>query len=142
MKLSVPLLLALSVSLAFCLCITPPWDCTDSDGDGVCDKDESTTTIPSMPDDRLSCEAQGGIWGRVGPISVERCNLPTRDLGRPCSSQAECEGACTADLNEDERERAATGVLYKNGTCTAWRITTGCQAMVEDGRVIGVICLD
>lgn len=116
-------------------CISAPPNPGCKDGNGLCGTN-------ATPDNKKSCEAAGGIWGRIGLIQEERCNLLTRDVGKTCSGQGECEGACIADLTEDEKEKAATGVLHKNGTCTAWRIVTGCQAMVEDGKVMGVVCLD
>ena len=103
-------------------------------------KEKKDTIIPK---DKESCEAQGGIWGKVGLSSEEVCNLPTSDAGKECSDSDECEGSCIAELSEEDWDKAEQGiVVYTKGKCTAWKITVGCSAFVENGKVEGILCVD
>ncbi|MEK6852565.1 MAG: hypothetical protein AABX59_01670, partial [Nanoarchaeota archaeon] len=81
--------------------------------------------------DKESCEAVGGDWGRIGLRLDEICNLPTSDAGKKCTDSDQCEGSCIGE-SEDST----------SGTCTAWTITVGCHAFVEDGKVRGILCVD
>ena len=98
--------------------------------------------ITTTPTDKESCEALGGIWGRVGLSLNEECNLPTSDAGKECSDSDDCEGSCIAELSKEDQDKARQGVVYTKGKCTAWKITLGCQAFVEDGKVRGILCVD
>jgi len=96
----------------------------------------------TAPSDRESCEALGGQWGRLGLAPEEECNLPTSDAGKVCSDWDDCEGACIAELSQDDLDNAPEVVVYTEGKCSAWRIIVGCHAFVEDGRVHGILCVD
>ncbi len=98
--------------------------------------------VDATPVDKGSCEALGGRWGGIGLSPEESCNLPTSDADRECSGSGECEGSCIARLSEEDWDRAVNGVVYTKGKCSAWKITVGCQAFVEDGRVEGILCVD
>lgn len=94
------------------------------------------------PKDKKSCEALGGKWGTVGLHLEEVCNLPTSDAGKICSGSSECEGSCIAEQSNEDREKAESGIIYTKGKCTAWKITVGCHAFVENGKVEGILCAD
>jgi len=96
----------------------------------------------TTPTDKGSCEALGGRWGRIGLWLEERCNLPTSDAGEECCDSSQCVGACIAELSQEDFDRAPAGVVYTKGRCSAWRITVGCHAFVEDGKVYGIMCAD
>jgi len=82
---------------------------------------------------KISCNARGCSWGKIGSYSGESCNLPTSDAGKECSGFNECEGACIAELSKEDLGKAMRRVvLYTKGKCTAWKITVGCQPFVED----------
>lgn len=97
---------------------------------------------PIIPKDKESCEAQGGKWGNIGLSPEDVCNLPTSDAGKECSDSDECEGSCIAELSKRDWDKAVYGVVYTKGKCTAWKITVGCHAFVEDGKVEGILCVD
>jgi len=96
--------------------------------------------------DRETCEAKNGEWGRVGLKLTEVCNLPTADAGKICSDKSDCEGDCLAELSEADYEKltknAGKEVIVTKGKCTAWKLTPGCQAYVQNGRVDGIFCGD
>ena len=96
----------------------------------------------SAPTDKESCEALGGHWGRIGLSLEEKCNLPTSDAGEECCDSDDCVGACIAELSQEDLDKAPQGVVYTKGRCSAWRITVGCHAFVEEGKVYGIMCAD
>jgi hypothetical protein len=102
------------------------------------------TPTPEIPQDKASCEALGGRWGRIGLGPREQCNLPAVDAGMTCSDSDECEGMCLADLDEEEMDRVSRQgkELRTTGQCAAWRIVVGCLAVVEDGSVSSILCID
>ncbi|MBI4094880.1 MAG: hypothetical protein HY435_01655 [Candidatus Liptonbacteria bacterium] len=91
---------------------------------------------------KAQCETAGGEWGQFGATKVEQCNYPTRDAGKACRSSDECEGDCFAELTEGEKVRVASGEeIRKTGRCTARTLDIfGCNAHVEGGIVIGILC--
>ncbi len=98
----------------------------------------------NIPQDKETCEVQGGEWGRFGLTIKEQCNLPTSDAGKTCSNQNECEGACIVELSEEEQDRVTkqNEVIETNGKCTPWLFTYDCNAYVKDGKVDSIICAD
>jgi len=93
--------------------------------------------------ERYECESAGGRWGTVGLNPDEVCNMPTSDAGKECLSSAECEGDCIARLTDDEMEQVMGGQPVEHtGECSAWKLTVGCLAYVEDGRVDAIACVD
>ena len=97
-----------------------------------------------LPKDESACEQAGGKWGKSGLASTEQCNLPTSDAGKVCSAFSECEGLCLADLPREQWEsltRTRTPIPAQ-GKCAPWRVTVGCVAIVENGMVRGILCVD
>lgn len=105
-------------------------------------EERPTPVITTTPTDKESCEALGGRWGTIGLQPEEECNLPTSDAGKECSDWGDCEGACIADLSQEDLEEAPEGVVHTKGKCSASKIVVGCHAFVEDGKVYGILCVD
>jgi hypothetical protein len=103
-----------------------------------------TESVIDIPKDQAACEAQGGKWGRIGLAPRDECNLPTSDAGQICSDSSQCEGACVADLSRADYDRVAKNkvIILSTGKCTPWRIVVGCLAVVTDGKVNGIMCID
>jgi hypothetical protein len=103
-----------------------------------------TKSVIDIPKDQAACEAQGGKWGRIGLAPREECNLPTTDAGKVCSDSSECEGMCVANLSREDYDRVTKNrvVIDAKGKCTPWRIVVGCLAIVTDGKVNGILCID
>lgn len=87
--------------------------------------------LPSLPENREECLAQGGKWGRIGLSEFEKCNLKTSDLGKKCTDSSQCQGSCLGE-----------GTFSRAGKCSEWRITVGCHYFVSDGNVEGQLCAD
>ena len=111
------------------------------EGCGITNQPASRNNIP---EDKETCEAQKGEWGRFGLSIKEQCNLPTSDAGKTCSNQDECEGACLVDLSQEGQDRVTEQkeIIETNGRCTSWLFTYGCNAYVEDGKVAEILCTD
>lgn len=99
----------------------------------------------NVPQDKETCEAKKGQWGRSGLTLREQCNLPTSDAGKTCRNQEECEGTCIADLSQEEQDRIINQkeIIETNGRCTSWLLMAGtCEGYVKDGKVDGILCVD
>jgi len=95
------------------------------------------------PDTESACKRTGGEWGPAGLSGQPMCTLITHDAGQVCGDSGECEGACLADLTPtQESEVEKTGKLEVLGKCTARSPQFGCQALVKEGFVTGVLCVD
>ena len=53
-----------------------------------------TVENPERAAHYAACIAAGGRWGVHGMMALELCDRPTRDAGRRCTSDADCEGPC------------------------------------------------
>lgn len=96
-----------------------------------------------LREDKESCEAKGGQWGKIGIRPKEECNLPTLDSGKECTGSEDCEGLCLADLSQEEWQNVRRGfAIESKGKCASWKITVGCHPFVQDGKVESIICVD
>lgn len=90
------------------------------------------------------CARVGGRWGPAGLFPKPICRVPTRDGGRVCADDGECEGSCLAALTQAQREQVvrARQKLPTLGQCTPAVPVFGCQAVVRQGWVTGILCRD
>ncbi len=105
----------------------------DSADGGVGDTAGDSALTPSTADE---CAQRGGTWRRAGIMKLEVCDMPTRDAGKACRSDSECESVCVAAEGADH-SGPVTGQCYKSN------ITVGtCLTLVEDGRIAQAQCAD
>ena len=99
---------------------------------------------PRWPNQRLgraevaSCIAQGGYESRTA-FGYPICQKRYADAGQVCANDADCLGGCL-----DERPEAADlkiGVAA-TGRCETESYTPGCYAIIDDGKVKNVLCID
>jgi hypothetical protein len=97
-----------------------------------------------IPETEAQCREFGGRWGPVGIFPQPICRVPTRDGGRTCGDNDECEGMCLADLTPAERDRLRRErvTLSKLGHCTPYLQVFGCLPIVKKGQVTGLTCRD
>jgi hypothetical protein len=109
-----------------------------------CGKTSQPACRDDIPQDKETCEAEAGAWGRLGLSQDERCNPATSDAGKTCSNQNECESACLADLTQEEQNRIIDQkeIVETDGSCTSRLLIYGCNAYVNDGKVDGILCVD
>ena len=85
------------------------------------------------------CRAAGGEWSRFGVhdhlCGIYSCAARTKDAGRPCRNRSECEHLC---VTTSPPRLGAEAV----GECTAVRTTFGCFTHVNEGKIVGRVCVD
>lgn len=75
---------------------------------------------------QLKCERQGGNWGKAGASSARACIKRTRDSGKQCRKQSDCDSVC----------------LARSGTCAPVKPLFGCNEILQnDGRRV-TLCVE
>lgn len=89
--------------------------------------------------DQQKCLNIGGKWLRLGnsPLPPKKeCLLPTKDKGRACSSDTDCESVCVSK----EKIKISQPV---QGKCYDWNNIRGqCLNRINHGLSLGEICSD
>lgn len=83
------------------------------------------THVPSSPEE-AKCLKSGGVWATAGKGSAMACVKPTRDAGKACTKQSQCEGFC----------------LARSGTCAPITPMFGCNDILQDDGRRVTLCLD
>jgi hypothetical protein len=93
-------------------------------------------TRPRQSSPAAQCRAQGGQYQQLCR-SQSYCVVRYRDAGRPCQDGSQCQGGrCDFHGTPPPDGRRATGA------CIARTDPCSCTAEVEDGHVIGLLCLE
>lgn len=80
---------------------------------------------PSSPEE-ARCLKSGGTWATAGDSGARACVTLTRDAGKSCTRQSQCQGYC----------------LARSGTCAPITPMFGCNDILQDdGREVK-LCLD
>ncbi|MCU0800213.1 MAG: hypothetical protein MUD11_00310 [Rhodobacteraceae bacterium] len=74
----------------------------------------------------LACIRRGGLWSRVGAGEGRSCVRPTRDAGKRCDADRDCQGVC----------------LARSGTCAPVDPLFGCNDVLQDDGRRMTLCLD
>ena len=91
---------------------------------------EPAATAPVAPARTVSaaektCIRQGGTWGPAGKAG-ETCTKLTKDSGKQCDAESDCEGYC----------------LARSRTCAPFTPMFGCNEILQDNGVQVTLCLD
>src|SRR3989338_51308 len=78
-----------------------------------------------MTPEEQACFEKGGLWGAVGSGGTA-CMYPTRDAGKQCRKESDCDGYC----------------LARSGTCAPYPPMFGCNEIVQDDGVVVTLCID
>lgn len=78
-----------------------------------------------MTPEEQACFEKGGLWGAVGSGGTA-CMYPTRDAGKQCRKESDCDGYC----------------LARSGTCAPYTPMFGCNEIVQDDGVVVTLCID
>jgi hypothetical protein len=74
----------------------------------------------------LACQRRGGQWARIGEGNARSCLRRTRDAGKRCDADRDCQGVC----------------LARSGTCAPVDPLFGCnEVLQDDGRRMN-LCLN
>jgi hypothetical protein len=119
--LAPPLFLLFGLAVAACCKKTPPPATVAS---------AAQTSAPAAggpPTTREGCDACQGKWGRHGLADVESCICKTKDGGKECRDEADCE----AQFVVVEKGSPPTG--HWKGRCAEYATTFGCHRFVPKG---------
>jgi hypothetical protein len=76
--------------------------------------------------EQIKCEKKGGSWSRIGKSQSRTCVQRTRDAGKQCRRDRDCDGVC----------------LARSGTCAPVNPLFGCNEVVQDDGRRMTLCLD
>ena len=107
--------------------------------DPIADEHPPDQSVPGAPEpappvepgapksaEQTLCEKTGGQWSVAGKSGAYSCVKPTRDSGKVCTRQGDCQGMC----------------LARSGTCAPFMPLFGCNEILErDGRRV-TLCID
>ena len=81
---------------------------------------------PPKPPEQLLCEGGGGLWSEAGLEGIKTCVQRTRDAGKSCKRESDCEGLC----------------LARSRSCAPIKPLFGCNDILQaDGRQV-TLCID
>ena len=87
--------------------------------------DAVPVVVPDPKSDKqLACEGKKGQWVRVGTLKA--CVFPTRDSGKRCDRESQCDGVC----------------LARSGTCSPVKPLYGCNEVFQDNGARVTECLE
>lgn len=109
--------------------------------------------IPSAyamkPTDKETCEIYGGIWYKGNASYPAICDLPTKDAGKTCDKNSDCESICIAVHYEGSPKEKRPTKMPKHGYCFERTKTTGnCfvyfdeEKVISNGGIVQGICED
>jgi hypothetical protein len=76
--------------------------------------------------EQILCEKRGGTWANAGKPGTKACIKRTRDAGKACKKQSNCESAC----------------LARSRTCAPVKPLFGCNEILQDDGRRVTLCID
>jgi len=85
-----------------------------------------------------ACAAKGGSWRRICLRGDWSCVMTYKDAGKTCTDGDQCESKQCRFVGD----KVPKPGMEAKGAC--WRNTDpcGCHALIEDGKVESMICID
>jgi hypothetical protein len=74
----------------------------------------------------IACDRRGGVWSRIGSGEARACVRRTRDAGKQCDADRDCQGQC----------------LARSGTCAPVDPLFGCNDVLQDDGRRMTLCLN
>ncbi len=74
----------------------------------------------------IACNRRGGTWSRIGEGNARTCVKRTRDAGKQCDADRDCQGVC----------------LARSGTCAPVDPLFGCNDVLQDDGRRMTLCLN
>lgn len=84
--------------------------------------------VPPTPKSaaQLACEKKRGSWVPVSAGTLHTCVFSTKDAGKKCTRESQCEGQC----------------LARSGTCSPLRPLLGCNEILQDNGARVTQCIE
>lgn len=90
-------------------------------------------------EERAACERAGGTMGPAGIAGRDHCTQNLPDAGKACAGPDDCIGECWLEVSDAQPPTPGTTA---EGTCQPTDNGFGCHTLVEDGVVVGTLCVD
>ncbi|MGL4321993.1 MAG: hypothetical protein ACRCS3_14135 [Paracoccaceae bacterium] len=74
----------------------------------------------------IACTRRGGVWSKIGGGEARTCLKRTRDGGKRCDADRDCQGVC----------------LARSGTCAPVDPLFGCNEILQDDGRRMTLCLN
>ncbi len=81
---------------------------------------------PPKSELQLACEKKGNRWLKIGEGEKRACVRMTRDQGKRCERESQCESVC----------------LARSGTCAPFKPMYGCNEVLQDNGARVTLCLE
>jgi hypothetical protein len=96
----------------------------------------SNATKPTTPE---ACKSCNGIWGKHGLAQVEGCLCRTKDAGKVCKTQKDCESQCVAKEEPDTEivEKGPPAKGFFLGRCHEFVSYFGCDRLLRNNDFTG-----
>lgn len=88
--------------------------------------DLAETPVTPKSELQLACEKKKGRWARVGKGEARACVFQTKDSGKRCERESQCDSVC----------------LARSGTCAPYKPMYGCNEILQDNGMRVTLCLD
>lgn len=88
--------------------------------------DLAETPVTPKSDMQLACEKKRGKWAKIGKGEARACIFQTKDGGKRCERESQCEGVC----------------LARSGTCSPFKPLYGCNEILQDNGARVTLCLE
>jgi hypothetical protein len=88
--------------------------------------DLAETPVTPKSEMQMACEKKRGKWAHIGKGELHACVYQTRDSGKRCERESQCEGVC----------------LARSGTCSPLKPLYGCNDILQDDGRRVTLCLD
>ena len=87
---------------------------------------EPVVAKPIASPQELACIKKGGTWRSTGKSGGEACFNLTKDAGKSCKRESDCDGYC----------------LARSRTCAPFKPMFGCNEILQDNGVMVTLCID
>lgn len=88
--------------------------------------DLAETPVTPKSEQQLACEKKKGRWARVGKGEGRACVFQTKDAGKRCERESQCDSLC----------------LARSGTCAPFKPMYGCNEILQDNGMRVTLCLE
>lgn len=88
--------------------------------------DLEATPVTPKSEMQLACEKKRGKWSGIGKGDARACVFQTKDAGKQCDRESQCDGVC----------------LARSGTCSPYKPLFGCNEILQDNGARVTLCLD
>jgi hypothetical protein len=75
---------------------------------------------------QIACERRKGRWSPTGKGDLRVCVFTTRDGGKQCTRESQCDGVC----------------LARSGTCAPVKPLLGCNEILQDNGARVTLCIE